>query len=387
MPAINVESELTSDQSMLVEATRDYLAAAYPTDKVVETRDDPAGFERDYWSQGAELGWTSLVVSDEDGGGSVSGGPLSDLGLLAFEFGRTAAPGPLGSVNAVASALTRVGSDDQKSELLAKVLEGSTIATVAAAEPRPFDRLGAIGVTAKRQGDDYVLSGRKTLIESGAQADLLLVTARDEDDELVQLLVPTGAAGVTITPLQTLDLTRRFAGASFDDAVLPASAVLGTPGAATEAEAEHQLQVQIVVQLFETVGAMDRALEYTYHWMFDRYSFGRPLASYQALKHRFADMRAWAEAGAAIANTAAQHVQEGSDRAGEMVSVGKSFLGPYSRTVLHECVQLHGGIGVTFEHDLHIFLRRVVLNSQLLGTVEDHRERLATFLDQQEAAK
>jgi alkylation response protein AidB-like acyl-CoA dehydrogenase len=382
-----VDLELTADQAMLVEATRSFLADEIPTSEVAERRHDPAGFTREYWQQGAALGWTSLLVSPGDGGGSISDNAVRDLGLLAFEFGRSAAPGPLGSVNAVAAALSRAGTDAQKAELLAGIIDGTVIATAAAAEPRPFDRLGAIGVTVKEQGGEYVLRGRKAPVESGAQADLLLVTAKQEDGQPVQLLVPTVGAGVSVTPMQTLDLTRRFASVSFDDAVVSSSAVLGAPGAATEAEIERQLQAAVAVQLYEIVGAMDRALEYTYGWLFDRYSFGRPLASYQALKHRFADMRSWLEAGAAIAETAAQHVQDASDRAGELVSVGKSFLGTYGRTVMHECVQFHGGIGVTFEHDLHIFLRRVVLDSQLLGTVEDHRERLTAILEQREEGK
>jgi alkylation response protein AidB-like acyl-CoA dehydrogenase len=379
-----VELELTADQAMLVEATRSFLADEIPPSEVAERRHDPAGFTREYWQQGAALGWTSLLVSPDDGGGSVSDNSVRDLGLIAFEFGRSAAPGPLGSANAVAAALSRAGTETHKAELLAGVLDGTLIATAATAEPRPYDRLGAIGVAAERRGDGYVLSGRKAPVESGAQADVVLVTAKDGDGQLVQLLVPTSTAGVSVKPMQTLDLTRRFASVSFDGAQVPSSAVLGVPGAATETEVERQLQIAIVVQLYEVVGAMDRALEYTYGWLFDRFSFGRSLASYQALKHRFADMRSWLEAGAAIAEAAAQNVQDGSDRAGELVSVGKSFLGTYGRTVMHECVQFHGGIGVTFEHDLHIFLRRVVLDSQLLGTVEDHRERLTAILEQRE---
>jgi alkylation response protein AidB-like acyl-CoA dehydrogenase len=378
---------LTPDQGMLVEATRSFLADEISTSEITERRHDPAGFSREYWQQGAALGWTALLVSPGDGGGSVSESAVRDLGLLAFELGRTAAPGPVGAASSVAAALSRNGSEAQKAELMPGVLDGSVIATSATAEPRPFDRLGAVGVTAARQGGEIVLSGRKAPVESGGQADVLLVTAKLDDGQLVQLLVPTGTAGVTVTPMQTLDLTRRFASVSFDRAAVPSSAVLGVPGPATEAEVERQLQIAITVQLFEVVGAMDRALEYTYQWLFDRYSFGRPLASYQALKHRFADMRAWLEAGAAIAEAAAQHVQDESDRAGELVSVGKSFLAPYSRAVLHECVQFHGGIGVTMEHDLQIFLRRVVLDSQLLGSVEAHRERLTAILEQREVNK
>jgi len=142
----------------------------------------------------------------------------------------------------------------------------------------------------------------------------------------------------------------------------------------------------VVIQLAEMTGTMDRGLELTTEWLFNRYSFGRPLASYQALKHRFADMRAWLEAAHAMADAAAQHVQEESGRAGEYVSAGKSFLGTCALEVLQECVQFHGGIGVTFEHDLHLYLRRAVVDAQLYGTVADHRERLTSILESHEHA-
>ena len=147
------------------------------------------------------------------------------------------------------------------------------------------------------------------------------------------------------------------------------------------ADVERQLQIALVIQLAELTGTMDRGLELTTEWLFNRYSFGRPLASYQALKHRFADMRAWLEAAHAMADAAAQHVQEETGRAGEYVSAGKSFLGAAALEVLQECVQFHGGIGVTFEHDLHLYLRRAVVDAQLYGTVADHRERLTTILE------
>ncbi|MCW2522504.1 MAG: acyl-CoA dehydrogenase domain protein, partial [Frankiales bacterium] len=253
----------------------------------------------------------------------------------------------------------------------------------AYAEPRPFDRFGAIGLEATRVGDRYLLTGRKAPVEAAAQSDLLLVTARDGAG-LTQFLVPTDSPGVTVTPMETVDLTRRFGKVTFDQVEVPASAIIGEPAAAA-ADVEWQLQVAVVIQLAEMVGAMDRALEITLAWLHDRYSFGRPLASYQELKHRYVDMRAWLEAGHAIADSAAAHVEDETDRAGEYVSAGKSFLGYYGPEALHDCVQMHGGIGVTFEHDLHLFLRRVVLDAHSYGTVADHRERLAAILEQQES--
>jgi alkylation response protein AidB-like acyl-CoA dehydrogenase len=135
----------------------------------------------------------------------------------------------------------------------------------------------------------------------------------------------------------------------------------------------------------EAVGAMQRAFDMTVEWAFDRYSFGRPLASYQELKHRFADMKSWLEAAHAVSDAAAASVQDGAPDAAELVSIAKAFVGHYGVELLQDCVQLHGGIGVTYEHDLHLFLRRVVLDAGLHGTAAEHRQRITTFVEREAA--
>jgi alkylation response protein AidB-like acyl-CoA dehydrogenase len=377
--------DLTPDQAFFHGTTRQFLDDKVPTSLLREMRSDPAGFGRDFCRQGADLGWTSLLVTEADGGGSVSGQGLVDLALVAFEFGRYAAPGPLTAANVVTAAVARSGTAEQKAELLPGLMTGDQIGSWAYAEPRPFDRLGAVGVRA-RQGDGrYLLTGAKAPVEAAGQADVFLVTALlategDETGGLSQFLVPAGTPGVSVSPMRTLDITRRYGRVTFTDAAVPASAVLGEPGTAA-ADVERQLQVALVIQLAELTGTMDRGLELTTDWLFNRYSFGRPLASYQALKHRFADMRAWLEAAHAMADAAAQHVQDETARAGEYVSAGKSVLGTAALEVLQECVQFHGGIGVTFEHDLHLYLRRATVDALLYGTVADHRERLTAILE------
>jgi alkylation response protein AidB-like acyl-CoA dehydrogenase len=373
--------ELTPEQAFFHGTTRQFLDDKVPTSLLRELRNDPAGFGRDFWRQGADLGWTSLLVPEADGGGSVSGQGLADLALVAFEFGRYAAPGPLTAANVVAAAVARSGTAEQKAELLPGLMTGDRIGSWAYAEPRPFEQLGAVGVRARLSGGQYLLTGTKAPVEAAGQADLFLVTAvLATDGGLIQFLVPAGTPGVSVRPMP---------------APVPASAVLGEPGTvlagtgaggtaagdAAAGDVERQLQIALVIQLAELTGTMDRGLELTTEWLFNRYSFGRPLASYQALKHRFADMRAWLEAAHAMADAAAQHVQAGSGRAGEYVSAGKSVLGAAACEVLQECVQFHGGIGITFEHDLHLYLRRATVDAQLYGTVADHRERLTAILE------
>jgi alkylation response protein AidB-like acyl-CoA dehydrogenase len=128
------------------------------------------------------------------------------------------------------------------------------------------------------------------------------------------------------------------------------------------------------------VGAMDRVFEFTVEYAADRYSFGRPLASYQALKHRFADMKVWLEAAHATAGAAARAVDSDSTHATELVSVAKAYIGDRGPVILQDCVQIHGGIGVTWDHDLHLYLRRVTQDRVLFGAPADHRERIATLI-------
>jgi alkylation response protein AidB-like acyl-CoA dehydrogenase len=279
----------------------------------------------------------------------------------------------------VAGALSRAGSAEQKSGPLAALLAGEAIGTWAVAEPRPNDGFGTVTATAEVKGDKVVLNGVKAPVESAGQAQYLLVTARTGDG-LTQVLVPADTAGVTITPMKSVDLTRHFAKVTFEDVQLPATAVVGEAGGAA-AEVDWQTQVAILLELDEMVGAMDRAFKMTHEWSFDRYSFGRPLASYQELKHRFADMKLWLEASHAIVDGAGKALEDGDPEAWDLLSAAKAYVGHYGPELMHDCVQMHGGIGVTFEHDMHLYLRRVVLGSRLYGSVGEHRERLTASLE------
>ena len=134
----------------------------------------------------------------------------------------------------------------------------------------------------------------------------------------------------------------------------------------------------------ESVGAMQRSFDLTVEWAFDRYTFGRPLSSYQALKHRYADMKSWLEGSHALADAATDAIQDRTPDAGELASAAKAFIGDYGVELVQDCVQLHGGIGVTYEHDLHLFLRRVTLDRALLGTPSEHRLRVTDHFERSE---
>ncbi len=370
---------LSEEQQFFRETTDRFLNEQVPPDALRQLRDDPVGFDAGYWRRGAELGWTSLLVSEEHGGGTISDSGLMDASLVAYEFGLHAAPGPLAVVNVVAATLS---DHDAAPEVLAGLLSGEVIATWCA-PPFGHDKWWPT-VEATREGSNLVLRGEAQVVESAGRADHLLVTCTDQGG-VSQVLVPATTPGVSTAPLKTVDLTRRFGIVTFDAVSVPAAAVVGTAGAAT-ADVHLQFERLIVLLNAESVGAMQAAFDMTVEWAFDRYSFGRPLASYQALKHRFADMLMWLESSNATSDAACIAVATGDPDAAELVSTAKAYVGEYGAELVQDCTQMHGGIGVTFEHDLHLFLRRVTINRALAGTPADHHERITALIDAKEGA-
>ena len=199
------------------------------------------------------------------------------------------------------------------------------------------------------------------------------------------MLVPVDCPGVSVTPMEGVDLTRRFSVVTFDDVSVPVSAAVGELGGA-RAAIDRQLEYALIMANAEAVGAMQTGFDMTLEWALDRYSFGRPLASYQAIKHRFADMATWLETAHALSDEATAAAGAGSPDADELLSAAKAFIGDYGAELLQECVQFHGGIGLTFEHDLHLSLRRHTVDRALFGTPADHRRRLAEIFIEREAA-
>ncbi len=368
-----MEIALSDDQEFFRDTTRKFLGSECPIPKVRALRSNPDGFERDYWRQGADLGWTSMLVPEDLGGGSVSGNGAADLALVADAFGAHVAPGPLLPCNVVAATLSRSGSAEQQGAFIPAIVAGDVIATWAFTEAPPHDGLGDIALRAEADGSDYVLTGVKSPVEAGAQADQLLVTATTDAGPTQFLLAPE-TPGVTVTPLRSVDLVRRYARIEFDGARLPAGALVGEPGAAST-DVEHQLQLAGVMQSAEMVGAAQVVFDLTLDWAFSRYSFGRPLASYQEIKHRFADMKMWLEASHALADVAARHDEQDA-AAARAISTAKAYAGDYLAELVQDCVQLHGGIGVTYEHDLHLYLRRITVDRLTYGTPSEHRRRL-----------
>ena len=384
--------QLEPDQEFFRDTTARFLTEKTPPAEIRRLHTDPFGYDETYWRRGADLGWTSLLVDESQGGGSISRDGLVDLTLVAHEFGRRAAPGPLITTNVVAAALSGTLSPtssgnwtDAHADVLAGLLDGSTIASWCFTDRRPHQRLGDVALAIVVDGDELVLNGVKRPVESANRASHLLVTGRTGSG-LTQVLVPRDAAGISVNDLDGVDLTKRFSEVRFDDVRVPARSLVGEVGAAAD-QVERQLQIALVLNTAESVGAMQVGFDMTVEYSFDRYSFGRPLASYQALKHRFADMKTALEASHAIADAAAAAVVAQTPDAVELSSVAKSYVGDAGDDLLQDCVQLLGGIGVTYEHDLHLFLRRHTVNRTLFGTPSEHRQRIAGLAERHEVVE
>ncbi len=373
---------INSDQELLRDTTARFLADRAPLSALRKLRDDPAGYPPDYWTAGAELGWCMLLVSEDDGGGSVSGRGIVDLSLIAYEFGRHAAPGPLTDCNVVAAALSGQAGEMQQNAL-GEVLSGTEIAA-SCLGAAPWQRSEEAGITIRKDGGDLVVSGSVRPVESAAQAGWFLVTGQS-DSGMSQVLVPATAAGVEIKPLKAIDVTRRFGAVTFADVRVPEGSLVGAFGQA-DAQVAQQIRNAAVILTAESVGAMDAAFDMTMDWAFERYTFGRALASYQALKHRFADMKSWLEASHAVSDAAADAVADDDPAVVEVCSAAKSYIGEQGVELAQDCVQLHGGIGVTYEHDLQFYLRRVTLARLLYGTPAEHRRLIAQANIRQEKA-
>jgi alkylation response protein AidB-like acyl-CoA dehydrogenase len=370
------------ERLLFASTTQSFLEKEASLGRLRELHAAGTSFEVDWWRRAAELGWTSLLVPEELGGGSVSGDGVADLALVAELAGRTVAPGPLHPVSTVLAGL--VEAPENHAETIEALVSGEIVASWAAYEPgKPWSPLDA-AVTATPTGSGYRIDGVKDRVEAGAESAVLLVVAECEG-AVRQFVVPTDPAGVHIEPQRSIDIVKSYSRVQFDGVEVDASAAVGSAGQTAEL-ITRQSQIAQVLQCAEVVGILDTVLSFTIQWGFDRHSFGRPIGSYQALKHKYADLKIWFEACRATTNAAVAEVASRSPGADMAVSVAKSYVGEHAPGMLQDCIQLHGGIGVTWEHDLHLFLRRVTLYRSMFGTPEEHNLRVYALTEQLEHA-
>lgn len=375
-------TEASPERLLFASTTQSFLEKEASLSRLRELHEAGTAFERGWWRRAAELGWTSLLVPEGLGGGSVSGDGVADLALVAELAGTTVAPGPLHPVSTVLAGL--VEALENHTDTIESLVSGEAVASWAVYEPgKQWSPLDA-AVTATRTEAGYRIDGVKDRVEAGAESDVLLVVAQC-DGALRQFLVPTTAPGVRVDSQRSIDMVKSYARVQFDGAEVGTDAVVGTADQ-TPALIARQSQIAQVLQCAEVVGILDTVLAFTIQWGFDRHSFGRPLGSYQALKHKYADLKIWFEACRATTKAAVAEVALRSPGADLAVSVAKSYVGEHAPGMLQDCIQLHGGIGVTWEHDLHLFLRRVTLYRSMFGTPEEHNLHVYALTEGLESA-
>jgi alkylation response protein AidB-like acyl-CoA dehydrogenase len=375
----------SGEQALFASTTQAFLGKEASLRTVRDLHAADKSFDPAWWRRAAELGWTSLLVSEDLGGGSVSGNGVADLALVAEMAGHTVAPGPLQPVSVVLAGLVDADNRTDHAAAIEAVMAGEAVASWAVYEPdRPFEPL-APTLTATATDTGYRLRGGKDRVEAAAESDLFLVVARF-GDELRQFVVPADAAGVRIEPTPSIDMVKRYARVHFDDVDVATTASVGGPGQ-TATLIDRQTQIALILQCAELVGMLDEMLAATIAWAVDRHSFGRPLASYQALKHRFADLKTRFEACRATTAHAVSEVGARSPDADVSASIAKSFVGEWASVMLQDCIQLHGGIGLTWEHDLHMFLRRAALYRAMYGDPDYHNRRIFACLTESEVAQ
>jgi len=367
----------SEEQELLRATTRRFLRDCHPVAAVRQRLEEPDTFDRQVWLDGAALGWTAFLVPESCDGGSVTDQPLVDLAALAEELGRELYPGPVLATNVVADVLTREGSDRQR-PYLASIARGEVAATWCLTGDGSID-LDGIAVTLADVGDGARLDGVARFVHDAHVADLLLVTS-DASWGPSLVLVPLPADGVSVRVMAGLDLTRRLCEVRFDGVVVPRSNVVGSVGQAATA-IERALQLATVVQAAEIVGVGEALFERTVQYAKDRVQFGRPIGSFQALKHRLADMLIELEGARVAARYAAFAVADGRDDRDEAVAVAGSYVRDAIAHLCGESLQLHGGIGFTWEYDVHLYLRRVKAEQVLYGEPWRHRERLCALTE------
>ncbi len=364
------------DHDLLRSTTRRFLDAHQSVADVRRSIEEHDVVDLELWRQGAALGWTAMLVPPEFEGGSVTEQPLVDLVVLAEELGRALNPGPFVPCNAVADVIARFGTAEQSKEHLSRIARGDeTAAWCLSGDGSPDP--GAVEVRAMRHGGGWRLDGVARYVHAAHNAGLLLVVAADAEGELHNFLVTNSATGLTTRTLAGMDLTRRFDEVRFDGVGVTGEDEV--PGG--QAVVERCLAVSTVLQSAESVGAAEALFDETVEYAKRRVQFGRTIGSFQAIKHRLADLHVTLEAMRVASEYAALALGDGLEDAAEAVATAGGYVDDAFAWLCGEAIQLHGGIGFTWEHDAHLFARRAKVNQVQYGDGGWHRERLLALTE------
>ena len=349
-----MDFDFSAEQYTLRDEARRFLEQQCPTSHVRELIDDPAGWSKSLWKQMADLGWMGLAFPEDCGG---LGQSFLDLVLLLGELGRAVAPVPfLSSVVLAGHSILAHGSEEQRRRWLPGIASGDRIGALAMRQPSFEDG----SPTATHDGSGWRIDGEARHVLDAPCADVMVVAS---DDWLYVI-----EDGFEVTSRRGFDLTRPIGSVAFDGARAEA---LERPGR------WPALGFGIAGLCAEMVGTASKILDMTVDYTKVREQFGRPIGSFQAIKHRCAEMLTDLEASRSAANFACWAVASGDDGAEMAASVAKSFCGEALARLGGEGVQVHGGIAFTWEHDMHLYLKRIKSAEALLGDTANHRERIA----------
>jgi alkylation response protein AidB-like acyl-CoA dehydrogenase len=331
-----------------------------------ELADSEAGFDQSDWDEMAELGWTGLALPEEWGGQGLG---IVDLAVLFEEMGYALAPSPLFTNTIAGLALSLCGSDDQRERYLRPLAEGTLRGTPALWDAGTAAAPGDFTMEGSADGDDLVLDGEKVLVADAASADFFLVATADGRRHLVE----AGAAGVTVVAEPSIDATRRLSSVRLEGVRVPAQDTLPAEGSDYYG-VFHRLCVALAS---ESTGIAQRTMEMSVEYAKDRKQFDRAIGSYQAVSHRCAQMLLETENSRSAVYGAAWAADSEPNSLPLAASIAKAYSSDAGWRVPDAAIQVHGGIGFTWEHDLHFFLKRGKQNAAMFGDAKWHRERVA----------
>ncbi|MDZ7881439.1 MAG: acyl-CoA dehydrogenase family protein [Mycobacterium sp.] len=368
-----MDEVVTEEQRAVLDAASQFAAKICPIAMLRERIHASPDFRDTYWNQAGELGWFSPLVPESLGGGSASDNGVLDAALIANVIGRTMQPGPFVGSNITAYAVAVAGTDEQRELLLPGVTSGE-VRAVWAVNCKGGAGAPDAGVWATPVDGGYELRGFKSLVQDATWADWILVTAASPDGTR-QFVIPAVTPGIAIHPKKSLDITRDFAGIEFSGVRVRESQALSATGDNADL-VNRQLAIAAVLTAAQTVGTLSEDLARTVQYAKDRIAFGRPIGSFQAIKHLLVDASLSLELGKAVVLAAANALGTGEARALEAASMAKALVGESGVSIVSDCTQVFGGIGLTWEHDQHLFVRRVTTDASLYGDAVWHRERL-----------
>jgi acyl-CoA dehydrogenase len=377
-----MELVLNEEQTMLAQTARDFIKDNSPVSRLRKLRDDkdPLGYSKEMWGKMAELGWTSILFSEEDGGMGLG---LAEVVLVTEALGRGLAPEPfLSTIMLAGQALARGGSQELRDQWLGPIIEGTKVLALAYQEKGGRYDLLRINTQATKTADGYRLCGEKTQVLDGYGADAFIVSARTsggegQADGLTLFLVPKETPGLTVTRQWRLD-SRNVALVQFADANVPAANIIGTIDKGGELLGQV-IDLATVALCGEMLGGMSAAFERMLGYMKERVQFDVVIGTFQALKHRAARVFMEIELARSVVMAAARAMDEKAANKEILVSTAKARCSEAYILATNEAVQILGGIGMTDEEDIGFYLKRARAAEMTFGDAAFHRDRFATL--------